>query len=306
VALYHEVPRYTRCLLTMHRPFEHLLGRFAELRIGRFADSGAFLVELDEEPDGPGLLLLGHEIPERARVGDRVSVFVYQDSSARPLGTTAVPKLALGEVAFLPVTSVTDFGAFVDWGLPKELLVPLALQTGELHVGARQPIGLHLDDRGRLIGTMRVTEMLATRSLGLVQDAWVDGEAWRKDPDIGVFVIVERAFVGLVPAHEPHTLRRGDAARFRVANILPDGKLELSLRAHAHEQVDADAQHVLAHLRRPGAAAVGDSSSPEQLRELLGLSKKAFKRALGRLLKDGAVEINRQGYAKPTAVSRPR
>jgi predicted RNA-binding protein (virulence factor B family) len=158
---------------------------------------------------------------------------------------------------------------------------------------------LYLDDRGRLTGTMRVTEMLSTRSQGFEQDEWVNGEAWRKDPEIGVFVIVERTFVGLLPVDEPHALGRGDAARFRITNILPDGKLELSLRALAHEQLQEDAQHVLALLQRPGAPQVGDSSSPEQLRDLFGLSKKAFKRAVGRLLKLGMVEITPQGYVAP-------
>lgn len=287
----------------MHSPFDHLLGRFAELEIRRFGESGAFLAELGSRADAATLLLLGPEIAEGARVGDRVSAFVYRDSEGRPLATTSEPRLALGEVAFLRVTAITAFGAFVDWGLPKELLVPHAVQTSELHVGARHPIGLYLDERGRLTGTMRVSEMLRSRSEGFAQDEWVAGEAWRKDPEIGVFVIVERAFVGLLPADEPHALGRGDAARFRITNILPDGKLELSLRAHAHEQLDADAQHVLALLQRPGTPAVGDRTSPEQLRDLFGLSKKAFKRAVGRLLKDGAIEITPQGYAKPVAPS---
>jgi uncharacterized protein len=281
--------------------FEHLLGRFVELEIRRFASSGAFLAELDSPRDAsaPTLLLLGPEIPEGARQSDRLVVFVYQDSEGRPLATTATPKLALDEVKFLRVTARTSFGAFVDWGLPKELLVPLAEQTGEMHIGARQPIGLYLDDRGRLTGTMRVAEMLTTRCPGREQDAWVDGEAWRNDPQIGLFVIIERRFVGLLPSHEPHSLHRGDPASFRITNILPEDKLELSLRAHAHEELSDDADRVLERLRRPGMPPVGDKSDPEQLRELFGLSKKAFKRAVGRLLKEQAVEITAQGHVKP-------
>ncbi len=266
--------------------------------ISSFGASGAFLAEAGSEPDAPTLLLLGREIPERAAEGDRITAFVYQDSEGRPLATTTRPKLALGEVTFLRVTARTSFGAFVDWGLPKELLVPLAAQTGELHVGARQPIGLYLDDRGRLTGTMRVTEMLSTRAQGFEQDEWVLGEAWRQDPEIGLFVIVERTFVGLVPREEPHGLQRGQSADFRVTNILPDGKMELSLRARAHEQLQDDAQLVLDALVRLGDAKVGDHSSPEDIRGLFGLSKKAFKRAVGRLLKEGAVEISPQGHVR--------
>lgn len=276
-----------------------MLGRRAELAVRRFGDAGAFLAEVGSDSSAPTVLLLGREVPEGAREGERVSVFVYQDSEARPLATTTLPKLALGEVAFLRVTSVTSFGAFVDWGLPKELLVPRGAQTQELRPGARHPIGLYLDERGRLTGTMRVSEMLTTASEGFEQDEWVNGEAWRKDPEIGVFVIVERAFVGLLPAHEPHALERGEGARFRVTNILPDGKMELSLRAPVHEQLEDDADHVLTVLKRPGTPPVGDGSSPEELRALFGLSKKAFKRAIGRLLKLGAVSLTPQGHVKP-------
>jgi predicted RNA-binding protein (virulence factor B family) len=204
----------------------------------------------------------------------------------------------VGEVAFLRVSALTSFGAFMDWGLPKELLVPFREQTVELEIGDRHPIGVYEDEMGRLTGTMRVTEMLSTDARDFEQDEWVDGEAWRRDPEIGVFVIVNRTHVGLVPTHEPNPLKRGDRARFRVTNILPDGKMELSLRAPAHELLEDDAEHVLAALKRPGAPAVGDRSDADQIRDYFGLSKKAFKRAVGRLLKDGRIELGADGYVK--------
>lgn len=280
-------------------PFAHVLGRFVDFEIRRFGNAGAFLAEADSDSSAPTVLLLGHEIPEGAREGDAISAFVYLDSEGRPLATTTEPKLTLGEVAFLPVSAITSFGAFVDWDLPKELLVPLALQTADMHVGSRYAVGLTLDDRGRLSGTMRVAELLQKPDDSFEQDEWVEGEAWRWDSQIGLFVIVERRYVGLVPAQEPHGLSRGEAARFRITNILPDGKMELSLRALAHEQLADDSEHVLARLRRPDAPPVGDRSDPEQIRTLFGLSKKAFKRALGRLLKDGAIDITPEGYARP-------
>jgi predicted RNA-binding protein (virulence factor B family) len=207
-----------------------------------------------------------------------------------------VPMLELDEVAFLTVTDVNRFGAFVDFGLVKELLVPWAEQTRELAVGERHPLGLIQDRTGRLAGTMRIRELLRVGGR-FDQDEWVSGEAWRDDPGIGLFCLVERRYLGLVPASEPHALRRGESAQLRVAHVLGDGKLELSLRGHAHEQLDADAAHVLAVLAR-GARAVSDQSSPEQIRGLFGLSKKAFKRALGRLLKQGAVQLDERGEAR--------
>jgi uncharacterized protein len=276
--------------------FKALLGRAATLTIRRFTPSGAFLADpADVREDAPCLLLIGSEIPLGAQVGDALDVFVYLDSEDRPLATTRTPKLSLGEVAFLRVTSCTTFGAFVDWGLAKELLVPFKEQTRELHVGSREPIGVYLDDSGRLAGTMRVAELLDLEPSSFSQDQWVEGEAWRNDPEVGLFSILERRFLGMVPASEPHRLTRGQAARFRVSHLHADGKLELSLRAHAHEELENDAETVLRIISKPGALAVGDHSSPEQLRELFGLSKKAFKRAAGRLLKQGLVSLDEQG-----------
>jgi uncharacterized protein len=192
------------------------------------------------------------------------------------------------------VTDLASFGAFVDWGLPKELLVPHAEQTSELAVGQRHPIGLFVDDTGRLAGTMKVGEMLRDKRK-FAPDEWVEGEVWRSEPHIGLFAILERKFVGLVPATEPHTLTRGEAARFRIASVLTDGKIELSLRGQAHEELESDARKILAVLERPGAPKVGDRSSPEAIRALFGLSKKAFKRGAGRLLKQRRVTIDARG-----------
>jgi uncharacterized protein len=284
--------------------FDHLLGRSCRLELKRITPSGAFLAELESEPQAPTLLLLGPEIPEQAKPGDVLSVFVYLDSEDRPIATTAVPKLGLGEVAFLRVSAITKFGAFVEWGLPKELLVPFSQQTRELDIGAREAIGLYLDDSGRLAGTMRVTEMLRTRTRVFERDEWVNGEAWRWDPEIGLFVIVEKSALGLVPRQDPHGLSRGEAAKFRITNVLPDGKLELSRRGFAHEELADDAERVLAVLRRPQPPRIGDKSDPDEVREQFGLSKKAFKRAVGRLLKEQLVEIDAQGHVR-TALAVP-
>jgi predicted RNA-binding protein (virulence factor B family) len=275
-----------------------LLGRYATLAIGRFGPPGAFLVAAakGDEADRSTLLLIGSEIPEGAKVGDELRVFVYLDSEARPIATTRPSKLELGQVAFLEVTACTEFGAFVDWGLAKELLVPFAEQTADMHVGGRYPIGLYVDKSGRLAGTMRVTEMLDQDKATFRLDEWVEGEAWRNDPDIGLFAIIDHAHIGLVPATEPHRLSRGEAARFRVTNILPDGKIELSLRGHAHEELQNDAQRILDVLARSDAPRIGDASSPEEVRAVFALSKKAFKRAVGRLLKAGAIAVDAQGF----------
>jgi predicted RNA-binding protein (virulence factor B family) len=201
----------------------------------------------------------------------------------------------LGQVAFLEFTASTAVGAFCSWGLPKELLVPFAEQTTEPKVGERHPVGLYVDSSGRLAGTLRVSEMLGVGKSGLRAGDWIDGEVWRNDPEIGLFVILEKSFIGLLPRDEPHSIGRGQAARVRVARVHRDGKDELSLRGRAHAELDADAEHVLRLLRHDATLRVGDRSEPERIRRVFGLTKKAFKRAIGRLLKQRAVEVDTSG-----------
>jgi predicted RNA-binding protein (virulence factor B family) len=277
------------------RTIPDILGRSVELRLDRVESPNATLTL---GAGSPGIPLPSNELPARAKPGEALQVFVYLDSEDRPVATTREPKLEIDEVAFLEVTALTDFGAFVNWGLPKDLLVPFAKQTKELTVGKREPIGLYLDSSGRLAGTMRVAEMLSTDGTDFDLDEWVEGEAWRNEPEIGLFVIVERRFVALLPSSEPHQLSRGQAARFRVTSRHSDGKFELSLRAHAHEELAGDADKVLNVVRARPSLRIGDRSSPEEIRKLFGLSKKAFKRAVGGLLKKGAVELDEEGWLK--------
>lgn len=277
------------------------------LPVARLGAAGAFLgVDDAEAPTTSATILLPkREVPPGTAVGDTLTVFVGLDSDDRPIATTRTPALQLGEVAFLRITAVTPVGAFVDWGLPKELLVPFREQTRDLKVGDRHPVGLFVDKTGRLAGTMRVSEFL--RDVPVVRPGeWVAGEAWRTDPAVGLFVIVERRFVGLVPKSEPHGLARGEAAMFRVTRVRADGKFELSLRAEAHEEIADDAGHVLTILRSPDAPRVGDHTSPEEIRRHFGLSKKAFKRALGRLLRERTVTLDADGAVSLAASPPPR
>jgi predicted RNA-binding protein (virulence factor B family) len=150
---------------------------------------------------------------------------------------------------------------------------------------------------------MFVGDMLSSVPRNVARDEWLEGEAWRNDPEIGLFVILQRSFVGLVPASEPHRLRRGEVGKFRVAHILADGKVVLSLRQHAYKELETDAATILAVLSRKDAPRVGDRSDPETIRELFGLSKKAFKRAVGKLLKERSVTLDETGCV---VVATPR
>lgn len=287
-----------------HRP---LLGRVVTLTIRRFGPPGAFLAigEEPNDPRGPVVLLPGAEVPEGAAVGDEIEVFMTLDSEDRPLATIHRPKLGLGQVAFLEVKAMSSIGAFVDWGLPKELFVPHAERTTDLVIGRKYAFGLYVDPSSRLAGTMRVSEMLGERRTYEVGE-WLEGEAYRNEPGIGLFVIVERRTVALLPISEPHVLSRGEAARFRVTTVHPDGKIELSLRGLAHEEISTDAAKILEALLSKSPPRVSDKSSPEALRVAFGLSKKAVKRAFGWLLREGKVTIDAEGFVHPRAHGVPQ
>ncbi|HEX4514516.1 MAG TPA: S1-like domain-containing RNA-binding protein [Polyangiaceae bacterium] len=265
---------------------KELLGRTTKLRVARFSAPGVYLATDDAE-----ILLPNAEVPRDLKEGDELEAFVHLDSEDRPIATLRAPAVKLGEVAFLEVKDLAPFGAFVEWGLVKQLLVPMAEQIRDIHVGERHPVGLVIDRSGRLAGTMRVSEMLRAKPSAKLGD-WVDGEAWRNDPEIGVFVIVEKTYVGLLPKTEPHALRRGARAKFRVVHVHEDGKIELSLRGAAHDERDADGKKILDVFAREPSLRVSDDSTPEEIRARFGLSKKAFKRAAGGLLKRGAIELH--------------
>lgn len=274
-----------------------LLGHAVALEVQRRQGRQVWLGAVDGSHSP--IAMPASELPEGVEDGHVLEVFVYLDSEDQPTATTRVPHLRLNEVAFLKVTDLTKFGAFVDWGLPKELLVPFAEQTRELAVGDMEPVGLMLDTSGRLAGTMRVAELLRGRG-AFQHNQWVTGQAWRSDPNIGLFVILQGRFVGLLPRDEPHHLGRGDVASFRVSQVLPDGKVELSLRGLAMDELENDARRVLAELVRAGARSVTDREDPDVIRARFGLSKKAFKRAVGRLLSTRQVTIDAQGFIQPT------
>jgi len=278
-----------------------LLGHRVTLTVERIVAPGALLAGDPRDTPDP-ILLPTREIPEGIQPGDDLEVFVYLDSEDRPIATTRRPALERGEVRFLTVTAITRVGAFVDWGLPKELLVPFAEQTSELAPGDTHPIGLLLDRSERLCGTMRIRELLRTGGR-FARDEIVEGEAWREEPGIGVFCILEGRYVGLLPASEPHQLYRGARTTFRIKHVFADGKVELSLRGRVHEEIDSDAEQVLEALASGRLPPIGDHASPEQIRRLFGLSKKAFKRAVGRLLREGSVALDRDGTLRVTAQS---
>lgn len=272
------------------------LGQRVTLKVVRLIQHGAALAPPDDDQET--VLLPAREVGKDLAPGDVREVFIYRDSEDRLTATLKRPRLSLGEVAFLRATDIVPFGAFFDWGLAKELLVPKAEMTRDVRPGERHAIGLMRDDSGRLAGTMRVAELLEDPPQHALGE-WVEGEAWRVERGLGLFVILGRRAVGLLPEDEPHELARGEMAKFRIAAVLPDGKVRLSLRGPAHAHIADDAEAVFAVISRPGAPRFGDESDPEAIRATFGLSKKSFKRAVGRLLKAGRIEIAPDGAVRP-------
>lgn len=275
-----------------------MLGQVVTLEVKRRAPPGLYLGMVGSEAEaGDETVLLPNREAPQVPDGTALEVFLYLDSEDRLIASVKRPAVVLGEVAFLLCRDRAPFGAFFDWGLTKELLVPNALMTRDVRVGDHVPVGLIVDDTGRLAGTMRVSEMLPAPS-GLKAGEWVQGQLLRYEPGIGTFFVLGKRSIGLVPDQEPHGLRRGDEARLRVAKVHADGKVELSLRGLAHEVRDDDGEVILAALRQKSPPRLGDHSDPDEIRAVFGLSKKAFKRAVGGLLKAKKVVLGPDGVVR--------
>jgi uncharacterized protein len=240
------------------------------------------------------------DVPAGTTAGSHLDVFVCADARDLPVASLRTPALEWGEVRFLEVVKETQYGAWVEWGLPVPLFVPKREQITRMRVGTKHPVALCLSREGLLAGTTHVTELLHLEPAPFEVGQWVHGEAWRNDPEIGLFAILEGKWVGRVPPDEPHQQERGQAAEYRIGQVLPDGKLEVSLRATIAAALPRDVEHVLTTLNARPALRVGDDTSPEQVRALFGLSKKAFKRALGVLFKRGQIEFDAKGFARVT------
>ena len=263
------------------------LGEKQVLKVERFRDFGAYL------SDGESTVLLPKkELPENLREGDEIEVFLYKDSSDRLIATTRQSALTLHQTALLKVREVSKIGAFLDWGLEKDLLLPFHEQTRRVQAGEEVLAALYIDKSGRPAATMNVYPYLRTDSPYL-PDQTVQGRIYEKSDNFGVFVAVDDCYSALIPKQEEAgDLRIGDVIRARVTKVRPDGKLNLAVRRKAYLQLDADAELILKGIDEyEGVLPFDDKVSPEIIKREFGLSKNAFKRAVGHLMKQGLVRI---------------
>lgn len=242
------------------------------------------------------VLLPAKQVPEGKEKGDAIDVFIYKDSQDRMIATTQTPKVTLGELAVLEVVDVTKIGAFLDWGLEKDLLLPFSEQTIKVKTGEKYLIGLYVDKSDRLCGTMKVYDFLRTDSPYKKGDT-VEGIVFGSNPEYGVFVAVDDIYNAMIPKNEAvKTMKIGDRIKGRVVELREDGKLNLSIREKGYIQMDIDSVKIMEKLKENGGfLPYHDKSAPEEIRKEFGMSKNEFKRAIGRLYKGHRIEITNKG-----------
>lgn len=267
------------------------LGEIQELVIVKEVEFGVYLATCFEEAKEHVLLPI-KQLPEGKTVGDKLDVFIYRDSKDRMIATVRTPLLIMGQIAELTVAQVGKVGAFLDWGLEKDLLLPYREQRGKVEQGKPVLVTLYIDKSGRLCATMNVYKNLSTDSPYHAEDR-VRGRIYEKSDNFGVFVAVDNKYSGLIPKREVcGELPLGADVEARVIRVREDGKLDLSVREKAYVQMDVDADKVLELLDSyEGSLPFNDKADPEIIRYETGMSKNEFKRAVGRLLKQGKVEI---------------
>lgn len=266
------------------------LGKIQTLTVLR---EKAFGVYLGHQQDAEHAVLLPRkQVPEGTKTGDELSVFVYKDSEDRMIATTGTPKLQVGETAVLEVKDVAKIGAFLDMGLEKDLLLPFKEQNHRVVKGEKCLVALYIDKSGRLAGTMNVYPYMRADS-EYKKDDRVTGIIYEINENLGAFVAVENRYYGLIPKRELYgDFHLGDTVEARVVKVREDGKLDLSPRQKAYVQMDEDAKQVLKAIDEfDGVLPFNDKARPETIMREMKMSKNAFKRAVGRLLKDGKIRI---------------
>lgn len=277
------------------------LGYMQTLVAVKKTDFGLFLTDIDKKDDknralGDEVLLPKNQVTEDMRVGSEIEVFLYKDSEDRMIATRLVPYIKIGEIKKLKVKEVNKIGAFLDWGLPKDLLLPFKEQIYDIKSGDEILVTVYIDLSDRLCATMDLYSRLSLLP-PYQRDDMVKGTVYQVHEQFGAYVAVDNKYSALVPKKELHCeLKPGDEIEARVLEVKEDGKLDLSLRQKAYVQMDADSALILDKLKQAGGSLpYQDKSSADEIKEEFGLSKAAFKRAIGRLYKERVIVIEKDG-----------
>jgi predicted RNA-binding protein (virulence factor B family) len=272
------------------------LGEMQELEVAKIVNIGAYLQSEDKEKTEDRVLLPIKQVPAGTKVGDKINVFVYRDSDDKIIATVKKPKITLGEIATLKVVEMSRIGAFLNWGLEKDLFLPFKEQIGDIRLNGEYMVGLYIDKSDRLCATMNLFKVLRTDSPYKVNDI-VKGTVFSLKRGLGAMVAVDNKYLGLI--HEGEIIKplhSGQSVEVRVSNIKEDGKLDLSLKDAPRLQIDKDGEKILKVLiRNKGSLPLNDDSSPEEVNKILGMSKSSFKKASGRLMKRRLIIMTKNG-----------
>ena len=273
------------------------LGKIQELEVVRIKEFGVYLSESARET--ASVLLPKKQVPEGTKIGDKITVFIYKDSEDRLIATVETPRLQVGGTAVLEVKEISKIGAFLDMGLEKDLLLPFREQSHPVRKGEKCLVALYVDKSGRLAATMRVYSYMSNQS-PYQKDDEVRGRVYEINENIGAFVAVDNRYYGLIPKLELFKdIREGDEIEARVIRVRDDGKLDLSVRQKAYMQMETDAVKVMQVIEEfDGVLPFNDKARPETIRREFNMSKNEFKRAVGKLLKEGKIRITEKSIQK--------
>lgn len=266
------------------------LGKLCDLELLRLVSIGAYL-EWEHED---GILLPQRYLPSDAKVGDILRVFVYHDNEGRLIATTLIPYAQVGEVALLECVSTSQAGAFMAWGIHKDLFVPFAEQQGRLQEGKHYLVYLYIDHlSGKIVGSAKLSKHIGN-TLPTLKVGDEVSIVITEPNDVGYRAVVEGKYWGILYYNTtPQPLQRGDKRQAFVARLRDDARLDLSLRPIGYERTEGDATKILRLLRQKGGRlALGDKSPSEEVMRLTGLSKKSFKMAIGKLYKEKYINLS--------------
>ena len=264
------------------------LGKTLNLKVVKKTDFGVYLGTREDK-----VLLPKNEVPEGTDIGSEVKVFICRDSQDRLIATIHQPAAQVGETAYIEVKEITKFGAFLNWGLGKDLFLPYKEQTTNIKAGDKVLVGIYTDKSNRLCATMKVYDYLTCNSTYQEEDI-VRGVVYNYNPKYGAFVAVDYKYHGLIQIKELTTeVYVGMEVEARVKSVRPDGKLDLALRKKSYLQIEEDSHKILEYMEQNGGEiGYNDKVKPEIIRKDFGMSKSEFKRAIGRLLKEKRIIIS--------------
>lgn len=274
------------------------LGEKQVLTVVKTVDFGVYLAESQDSESR--VLLPAKQVPEGTKLHDKLEVFLYKDSKDRLIATTKEPLLTLDGFAVLKVAQVTKVGAFLDWGLEKDLLLPYKEQLRKVKEGEEVLVTLYIDKSNRLCATMEGLYHLLSTDSPYQKGDTVKGRVYEFSDNFGTFVAVDDKYSARIPDFEDHShLKIGDIIEANVTKVKPDGKLDLTIRQKAYIQMDSDAKIVLQIIDEfGGVLPFNDKVSPEIIKREMHMSKNAFKRAVGHLYKQHLIEFTEKGIRR--------